>query len=204
MQAWRFGPEEARRIAQPVLGVLGADSDAVTPLFGEGHALLRTLVPQTEPFVLPAATHGLQIMNPRGMAEGLAAFFARHPLEPQLASPATAGPVKLVALYGVPTDAAAFERDYAATHVPLARQLPGLKRVETARSWAPQRAGPRLPPHRRAVVRRHGKLPSRGHVGRGARADGRRGDFATGGLTVLVAQVDAADAAAVPPRPRPR
>ena len=84
LQAWQFGPEEARQITQPVLGVLGADSDAVmgTPLFGEGHALLRALLPQTEPFVLPAATHGLEVMNPRGMAEGLAAFFARHPLRP--------------------------------------------------------------------------------------------------------------------------
>jgi pimeloyl-ACP methyl ester carboxylesterase len=82
MGAWAFGPEEARRITQPVLGVLGSDSDAVmvSPLFGEGHALLRALVPQTEPFVLPAATHALQVMNPHGMAAGLAAFFARHPL----------------------------------------------------------------------------------------------------------------------------
>jgi pimeloyl-ACP methyl ester carboxylesterase len=80
MQEWQFGPEEARRIGQPVLGVLGADSDAVSPLFGEMDALLRNLLPQTEPFVLPAATHGLQFMNPRGMAEVLAAFFERHPL----------------------------------------------------------------------------------------------------------------------------
>ena len=37
IQEWRFGPEEARRVTQPVLGVLGADSDAVmvSPLFGE-------------------------------------------------------------------------------------------------------------------------------------------------------------------------
>lgn len=80
MQAWQFRPEEARRIAQPVLGVLGADSHAVTLLFDEGHALLCDLMPQTEPFVLPAATHALQTMNPRGMAAGLTAFFARHPL----------------------------------------------------------------------------------------------------------------------------
>jgi 3-oxoadipate enol-lactonase len=80
MQAWRFGPEEARRIGQPVLGVLGADSDAVSPIFGQGHELLRTLVPQTEPFVLPAATHAMQVMNPRGLAAALAAFIARHPL----------------------------------------------------------------------------------------------------------------------------
>ena len=36
--------------------------------------------PNVEPFVLPNATHLLQIDNPRGMAEGLAWFFARHPL----------------------------------------------------------------------------------------------------------------------------
>lgn len=81
MQAWPFGPDEGQRVTQPVLGVLGADSDEVTPLFRQAHARLRDLVPQTEPFVLPGATHGLQFMNPSGMAEGLAAFFARHPLE---------------------------------------------------------------------------------------------------------------------------
>jgi pimeloyl-ACP methyl ester carboxylesterase len=82
MAEWRFGPEEARRVTQPVLAVLGADSDAVmvSPVFGEAHALVRELLPQAEPFVLPAATHALQYMNPRGMAEGLAAFFACHPL----------------------------------------------------------------------------------------------------------------------------
>jgi pimeloyl-ACP methyl ester carboxylesterase len=84
LQAWQFGPEEARRITQPVLGVLGADSDAVmvSPLFGEADTLLRELLPQTEPFGLPDATHALQVMNPRGMAEGLAAFFARHSMRP--------------------------------------------------------------------------------------------------------------------------
>jgi pimeloyl-ACP methyl ester carboxylesterase len=82
MQAWQFGPDEGRRVAQPALGVLGADSDAVTPLFSQANALLGALVPQTEPFVLSAATHGMPFMNPRGLAEGLAAFFARHPAEP--------------------------------------------------------------------------------------------------------------------------
>lgn len=45
---------------------------------------------------------------------------------------AAAGPVKLVALYGQPADAAAFERYYEETHVPMAQRLPNLKRVETA------------------------------------------------------------------------
>lgn len=35
--------------------------------------------------------------------------------------------VKLVALWSTPADAEAFEKDYAATHIPLVAALPGLK-----------------------------------------------------------------------------
>jgi pimeloyl-ACP methyl ester carboxylesterase len=75
--AWPFDEAAARRITQPVLAVLGAESG---PLFIEGHALVRRWIPQAESFVLPGATHTLQMQNPRGMAEALAGFFARHPL----------------------------------------------------------------------------------------------------------------------------
>jgi hypothetical protein len=37
-------------------------------------------VADAETFALPEATHLLHVQNPRGMAQGLAAFFARHPL----------------------------------------------------------------------------------------------------------------------------
>ena len=77
---WRFGEAEVRRIAQPALAVLGAASDALWPRFGETHRLLLSWLPNAEGFVLPGATHALQLQNPRGMAEALAAFFARHPL----------------------------------------------------------------------------------------------------------------------------
>jgi hypothetical protein len=50
------------------------------PICGERHHLLLDWLPNVESFVLCDATHLLQIENPRGMAEGLAAFFARHPL----------------------------------------------------------------------------------------------------------------------------
>jgi hypothetical protein len=52
----------------------------VDPIWTERQDLLLTWLPHVEPFVLPDATHLLQVQNPRGMAEGLAAFFARHPL----------------------------------------------------------------------------------------------------------------------------
>ncbi|MCD6029474.1 MAG: dehH1 2 [Thermomicrobiales bacterium] len=77
---WQFGPAEAVRIAQPVLLVLGADSDAVTPMFGEMNAALAEWLPDAESVQLPEATHALQMMNPVGTAELLTAFFARHPI----------------------------------------------------------------------------------------------------------------------------
>ena len=76
-QAWGFTREVATRIGQPVLAVRGADG---FPFFREVTELLQDWLPQTETFVLPNATHALHTQNPRGMAEGLAGFFVRHPL----------------------------------------------------------------------------------------------------------------------------
>lgn len=80
LQEWHFTEVEARRITQPVLSVLGADSHAVWPGFVEAHQLVQIWLPQAESFVLEAATHGLQIINPKGIADRLAAFFGRHRL----------------------------------------------------------------------------------------------------------------------------
>jgi pimeloyl-ACP methyl ester carboxylesterase len=77
LRQWSFGPDDARRITQPVLAVLGEKSDS---RFVERQKLLLEWLPNVEPFVLPGAGHLLHLQNPRGMAEGLAAFFARHPL----------------------------------------------------------------------------------------------------------------------------
>ncbi|ADU52233.1 Ethyl tert-butyl ether degradation EthD [Thermaerobacter marianensis DSM 12885] len=41
--------------------------------------------------------------------------------------------VKLVALYQHPDDLEAFDRHYREVHLPLARRMPGLRRVEVAR-----------------------------------------------------------------------
>jgi pimeloyl-ACP methyl ester carboxylesterase len=75
VQQWSFTQEDAQRITQPVLAVLGAKSN---PIFHERRELLLTWLPNVESFVLPEATHLLQVQNPGGMAEALAAFFARH------------------------------------------------------------------------------------------------------------------------------
>jgi pimeloyl-ACP methyl ester carboxylesterase len=77
LRRWSFGPDEARRVRQPVLAVIGEESD---PRFQERHKLLLDWLPNVEPFVLPRAGHLLHLQNPADMADGLAAFFARHPL----------------------------------------------------------------------------------------------------------------------------
>jgi len=80
LQEWQFTAELAQRMTQPALVVLGETSEAVSPTFREAYALQQAWLPRAEGFVLPGATHMLQAQNPRGMADGLAAFFSRHPL----------------------------------------------------------------------------------------------------------------------------
>ena len=78
---WPFSRTDARRITQPVLAVLGEKSSEVSTIYARRQELLLDWLPNAEPFVLPRANHLLHVQNPRGMAEALAAFFARHPLE---------------------------------------------------------------------------------------------------------------------------
>lgn len=75
--AWDFSRDAAKRINVPTLSVLGAESG---PDFREIDAVIKECWPETEAYVLPNATHGLQYMNPGDMAPALAAFFGRHPL----------------------------------------------------------------------------------------------------------------------------
>jgi pimeloyl-ACP methyl ester carboxylesterase len=77
---WDLTQELARGISQPSLSVLGADSAAVDQSVEVAHELLQKWLPRIETFVLPNATHALQMMNPGGMAQGLAEFFHRHPI----------------------------------------------------------------------------------------------------------------------------
>ena len=79
LRAWRFGPGEAARVTQPVLAVLGEDSDR---RFHERQRLLCDWLPDVEPFVLRGAGHLLHLEKARDMAEGLASFFEKHPMQP--------------------------------------------------------------------------------------------------------------------------
>jgi pimeloyl-ACP methyl ester carboxylesterase len=85
--AWRFGETEAQRISQPVLAVLGGQSNALWPRFGETHRLLLAWLPHAEEYVLPTATHLMQLEHPpataKALTEALAAFWTRHRLPPE-------------------------------------------------------------------------------------------------------------------------
>jgi pimeloyl-ACP methyl ester carboxylesterase len=77
VQQWSFTQEDAKRVTQPVLAVLGANSRRT---FAERRELLLAWLPDAEPFDLADATHLLHVENPHGMAKGLVDFFARHAL----------------------------------------------------------------------------------------------------------------------------
>ena len=85
LQQWPFTEDDARRIQQPALAVLGTASP---PMFAERQKLLLQWLPNAEPLDLPGLTHLLHGQNPTAVAEGLAGFYARHPL-PEDPSPAT-------------------------------------------------------------------------------------------------------------------
>lgn len=77
---WDFDEDKARRIRQPVLSVIGSESEALWPRFGETHRALCAWLPDVEAFVLPGAHHFLQMENPHDMVDALSDFFAKHRL----------------------------------------------------------------------------------------------------------------------------
>ena len=80
LQQWSFSRDDAQRILQPVLAVVGGRSLELDPIWAERHQLLLDWLPRVEPAIVPDATHLLEVENPHGVAEALASFFARHPL----------------------------------------------------------------------------------------------------------------------------
>ncbi|HEU4437806.1 MAG TPA: alpha/beta hydrolase, partial [Methylomirabilota bacterium] len=80
VQQWKLSREDAGRITQPVLSIVGARSTEVSPIWMERHELILAWLPKAEGYVLPDATHLLHVQHPRAVAEALATFFARYPL----------------------------------------------------------------------------------------------------------------------------
>ena len=77
LQQWPFTEDDAHRIPQPALAVLGTASP---PMFAERQKLLLHWLPNAEPLDLPGLTHLLHAQDPAAVADGLTGFFARHPI----------------------------------------------------------------------------------------------------------------------------
>jgi 3-oxoadipate enol-lactonase len=78
---WHFTEADAVAVRQPVLSVLGGESHTLSPRFLEVHDWLLTHVADAQGFVLPNAHHFLQLENSHDMAQALASFWKRHPIE---------------------------------------------------------------------------------------------------------------------------
>jgi pimeloyl-ACP methyl ester carboxylesterase len=85
VQRFTFGPDEAHRVRQPVLNVIGADS---APRFVEGSELVQSWFPDAERVTIPAAGHLLMIQNPDAVANGLKSHLSRHPMTTRETTPA--------------------------------------------------------------------------------------------------------------------
>jgi pimeloyl-ACP methyl ester carboxylesterase len=77
LQAWQFGSEQATAMSQPVLSVLGTETER---LFVEGRDLLHSWFPQIEDCTIEGVAHLLHMQRPEPVAQGVAEFFARHPI----------------------------------------------------------------------------------------------------------------------------
>ena len=75
--AWTFGAEQAAAIVQPVLSVLGAETE---PLWVEVADLLRVWLRQVEDCTIEGVGHLLHMQRPEPVAKCIAAFLNRHPL----------------------------------------------------------------------------------------------------------------------------
>ena len=77
LSAWTFGAEQARRVSQPVLSIVGGETE---PLWVEVADRLRSWFGQIEECTIEGAGHLLHIQRSAPVATCLAAFIGRHAL----------------------------------------------------------------------------------------------------------------------------
>ena len=96
-------------------------------------------------------------------------------------------PADVVVLYKTPTDAAAFDKYYFETHVPLAKKLPGLKKYTVSKGAVGTPAGP-APYHLIATLTFDGpadiQAAFKSAEGKATAADVPK--FASGGVEMLI------------------
>jgi uncharacterized protein (TIGR02118 family) len=98
--------------------------------------------------------------------------------------------VKVMVLYGPPSDAGAFEDYYANTHLPLAAKMPGVQKLEAGKVIGTPDGQP-APYYRVAEVYFDSPEDMQQSLGspEGQATVEDIGKFATGGATVMVAEL---------------
>jgi uncharacterized protein (TIGR02118 family) len=99
--------------------------------------------------------------------------------------------VKVTVLYGPPTDPGAFEDHYANTHVPLAGKMPNVARFEAGRVIATPDGSE--PPYFRIAelwFESQDDLQASMSSPEGRETTGDIANFATGGATVVISELD--------------
>jgi pimeloyl-ACP methyl ester carboxylesterase len=77
---WTFGREQAAAIHQPVLSVVGTETQ---PVWVEVAEFLRSALPQVEELTIDGVGHLLHIERPEPVARGMAEFLERNPMTDQ-------------------------------------------------------------------------------------------------------------------------
>lgn len=85
LSTWQFGADKAATISQPVLSVLGAETQQ---LFVESNELLHSWFAQVEDCRIEDVAHLLHLQRSEPVARGLAEFLARHPMKAAERQPA--------------------------------------------------------------------------------------------------------------------
>jgi len=74
---WTFGAEQAADIHQPVLSVLGSETQ---PLWVEVAEFLRSALPHVDECTIDGVGHLLHVQRPEPVARGMAEFLCRYPI----------------------------------------------------------------------------------------------------------------------------
>lgn len=99
--------------------------------------------------------------------------------------------IKITVLYGHPVDPAAFEAYYFGTHMPLVAKMKGVVKAETTK-FLPGPDGANPPYYRMAELYFLSPEILKNALGspEGIATTGDLGNFASGGVTILVGSVD--------------
>jgi pimeloyl-ACP methyl ester carboxylesterase len=78
LASWKFGPDKAAAVRQPVLLVHGGESPHINPAYQERNRSLAAQLPNAERAVIPGVTHAMPLEDPAAVARTIAEFTGRH------------------------------------------------------------------------------------------------------------------------------